>query len=324
MFIHESDNRTSFHYSTMKQSTTTSYRVGPHAFSIYNHAAIDIADTLPSLSPFITTLPQDEEELFALRLADADGMSVAEDRDTDICFDWEDARCVIRPLENAAYAISITPRNSMQTYQMKCTNGFRQCTAYLPAAQDTGKATLSFVLNNFLMMLYAFTAARHHTLLMHASVIAYQEKGYLFLGKSGTGKSTHTGLWLKHIPGCYLLNDDNPVVHVDVSGKAVTVYGSPWSGKTPCYRNESMPVGAFVRLEQASENEIKRNSAVHAFAALLPSCSCLKQDKEIYSGIVSTVTEAATLAQVFHLRCLPDKAAVEVCREAASPLAPPP
>lgn len=318
MFIHESDNRTSFHYSTMKQSNTTSYRVGPHTFGICNDAAIDIADALPSLSPFITTLPQDEAVLFVLRLVDADGMSIAENRETDICFDWEDARCVIRPLEQAAYAISITPLNSVKTYHMKCTDGFRQCTAYLPAAQHIDKATLNFVLNNFLMMLYAFNAARHHTLLMHASVIAYQGKGYLFLGKSGTGKSTHTGLWLKHIPGCYLLNDDNPVVHVDAADKAVTVYGSPWSGKTPCYRNESMLVGAFVRLEQAPENEIKRNSAVHAFAALLPSCSCLKQDKEIYNGIVSTVTEAATLAEVFHLRCLPDKAAVEVCREAVT------
>ena len=35
----------------------------------------------------------------------------------------------------------------------------------------------------------------------------------LFQGKSGTGKSTHSGLWLKHIPGCELLNDDNPIVH---------------------------------------------------------------------------------------------------------------
>lgn len=318
MFIHESDNRTSFHDSTMNQPSTTSYRVGPHIFSIHNDTAIDIADTLPSLSPFISTLPQDEALLFALHLADADGMPIAENRDTDICFDWEDARCIIRPLENAEYAIYITPRNSVKIYQMKCTDGFRQCTAYLPAAQDTYIATLTFVLNNFLMMLYAFTACRHHTLLMHASVIAFQGKGYLFLGKSGTGKSTHTGLWLKHIPGCYLLNDDNPVVHVDVPGKAVTVYGSPWSGKTPCYRNESMPIGAFVRLEQAPKNEIKHNSTVHAFAALLPSCSCLKQDKEIYDGIVSTVTDLVSLAPVFHLKCLPDKAAAEVCRKAVT------
>ena len=129
-------------------------------------------------------------------------------------------------------------------------------------------------------MLYAFNAARHHTLLMHASVIVREGKAFLFLGKSGTGKSTHTSLWLKHIQDCYLLNDDNPVVHVDEKSKQVTVSGSPWSGKTPCYLNESVPAGAFIRLEQAPENKMKRENTVQAFASLLPSCSCLKQDKE--------------------------------------------
>ena len=166
------------------------------------------------------------------------------------------------------------------------------------------------------MMLYAFNAARHHTLLMHASVVATETgKGYLFLGKSGTGKSTHTGLWLQQFSHCHLLNDDNPIVHVDSLGKQATVFGSPWSGKTPCYRKESMTVGAFVRLEQAPQNEIEQERAAHAFATLLPSCSCLKQNKEIYNAIVTTVTELATLAPVYHLKCLPDREATELCRK---------
>ena len=70
-------------------------------------------------------------------------------------------------------------------------------------------------------MLYAFNAARHHTLLiMHASVVALQKQaGYLFLGKKRHGQSTHTGLWLQQFSDCHLLNDDNPMVHVDSLGK---------------------------------------------------------------------------------------------------------
>lgn len=305
-----------------KQYTTTTYRIGPHAFSIHNDASINMADALPSLSPFATALQPGEAVLFELHLTEADGKTITENPDTDICFDWEDARCTIRPLNGAAHLIAITPRNAGKTYCMECTDGFRRCTAFLPANAGTGigsaPGTENFVLNNFLMMLYAFNAARHHTLLMHASVIACGDRGYLFLGKSGTGKSTHTSLWLKHFPDCHLLNDDNPVVHINTTDGTATVFGSPWSGKTPCYRNESVSVGAFVRLEQAPQNQIERESTVRAFAALLPSCSCLKQDKEVYGGVVETVTALASLTPVYHLKCLPDREAAEVCRKAVT------
>ena len=237
----------------------------------------------------------------------------------DICFNWEDADCIIRPLPHSSHLVSITPRKSGKNYWMECNDNFRQCFIHLPACRTETPAPeneTNFVLNNFLMMLYAFNAARHHTLLMHASVVATETgKGYLFLGKSGTGKSTHTGLWLQQFSDCHLLNDDNPIVHVDSLGKQATVFGSPWSGKTPCYRKESMTVGAFVRLEQAPQNEIEQERAAHAFATLLPSCSCLKQNKEIYNAIVTTVTELATLAPVYHLKCLPDREATELCRK---------
>ena len=44
------------------------------------------------------------------------------------------------------------------------------------------------------------------------------------------------------------MNDDNPIVRV-IDGKAF-VYGSPWSGKTPCYRNVVAPIAAFIQLHQ--------------------------------------------------------------------------
>ena len=122
-------------------------------------------------------------------------------------------------------------------------------------------------IGNELMILFAFAAAPHATLLVHAAVVRQAGRGYLFLGRSGTGKSTHARLWLRHIAGSELLNDDNPVL-VLADGTA-TVYGSPWSGKTPCYRNESAPAGAIIRLEQAPQNLIRSERPVAAFASLL-------------------------------------------------------
>lgn len=45
----------------------------------------------------------------------------------------------------------------------------------------------------------------------HASCIEVRDKGYLFLGPSGYGKSTQSGLWCKALRG-RLLNDDCPLL----------------------------------------------------------------------------------------------------------------
>ncbi len=171
-----------------------------------------------------------------------------------------------------------------------------------------------FGLNNALMMFFAFYGANKNILLFHASVIKHQGKGYLFLGKSGTGKSTHTSLWLKHIENAELLNDDNPVVGISKEGKLM-VYGSPWSGKTPCYKNDKAEIGGFVRLSQAPYNKIERLSTLKAYAALLPTVSCMKWERHLSDGINRTLNSLITTVPVFFMECLPDKDAAQTTFE---------
>ncbi|MBP5360026.1 MAG: hypothetical protein J6129_00895 [Bacteroidaceae bacterium] len=170
-----------------------------------------------------------------------------------------------------------------------------------------------FGLNNTLMIAYAFASAYHGTLMMHSSVVAKDGVGYMFLGKSGTGKSTHSSLWLRYLDGYHLMNDDNPVLRV--SGSEVTVYGSPWSGKTPCYRQEKARVGALVMLEQKPYNKISRESVVVALSSLLCSCSVMIWDRSSYDCIMRTIEQVITLKGVHHLECLPDEAAARLCNE---------
>ena len=56
---------------------------------------------------------------------------------------------------------------------------------------------------------------RKDTLAIHSSCIVYRDKAVLFLGESGTGKSTHTRLWRENIPEAVLLNDDSPMIRVE-------------------------------------------------------------------------------------------------------------
>lgn len=168
-----------------------------------------------------------------------------------------------------------------------------------------------FGLNNALMMLYAFRSSFFHTLLIHASLVRNNGYGYAFIAKSGTGKSTHTQLWLKHIPGSDLMNDDNPIVRV-IDGRTF-IYGSPWSGKTPCYRDVKAPLGAITQITRAKSNSIERLSPTIAFTYILPACSTMKWDKTVFRNTYDTVIKVIETSQyVYVLHCLPDKEAAEV------------
>ena len=169
-----------------------------------------------------------------------------------------------------------------------------------------------FVTNNALMMMYTFITSDKQTTLFHSSVVSYQGKAYMFLGKSGTGKSTHSQLWLKYIEGTELVNDDNPVVRI-IDGEA-RVYGSPWSGKTPCYRNVDYPIGGIVKLKQAPFNEIRRMKAVEAYVALAMSISGMRWNTKMGDGLHHTENLLTATVPVWHLSCLPDQNAAELCQ----------
>lgn len=143
------------------------------------------------------------------------------------------------------------------------------------------------------------------TVAIHSSCIVYRGKAVLFLGESGTGKSTHTRLWREHIPGAVLLNDDSPMIRVE-DGK-VWAYGSPWSGKTPCYKNERYELVGCVRLSQAPYNRMQKLSVLQAYGAIHPSCPPeFAYDTVLYDGVSRFISGLLSRVPFYHLACLPD------------------
>ena len=174
-----------------------------------------------------------------------------------------------------------------------------------------------FGLNNALMLIFAFAGSRMRTVLIHASLVRNGGKGYAFIAKSGTGKSTQVSNWLRYIPSCDLMNDDNPIIRILDDNKPY-IYGGPWSGKTPCYRNVKAPLGAITRIDRAKENSVERLRPVEAFASLLPSCSSMKWDKDIFNNVCDIVTQIIETTGIFMLHCLPDKESAIICQREIS------
>lgn len=168
------------------------------------------------------------------------------------------------------------------------------------------------VLNTFLMMQFAQSAVFHHTCLIHASAVMKSGFGYAFLGKSGTGKSTHSALWIKSFTDVELLNDDNPAVRITDNDR-VYIYGTPWSGKTPCYKNTGVELVACVRLEQSPVNRFFPKSGAEAFIILLPSCSSMRWSERLYASLCDLLEKLVRCVPVGLLQCKPDQEAAYLC-----------
>ncbi len=79
--------------------------------------------------------------------------------------------------------------------------------------------------NSFYTKLLDFDGIR-----LHSSAVVVDGRAYLFSATSGTGKSTHTGLWLELFGDkAYIINDDKPAVRL--RDGVWYAYGTPWSGK---------------------------------------------------------------------------------------------
>lgn len=105
-------------------------------------------------------------------------------------------------------------------------------------------------------------------ILFHGSVIAVDGIGYLFTAKSGTGKSTHTRLWMEQFGNrAVMINDDKPLLEVTEQG--VVVHGTPWAGKHNLNTNCTVPLKGICVLERAKTNAIKSVSGREIYAILL-------------------------------------------------------
>ncbi len=156
--------------------------------------------------------------------------------------------------------------------------------------------------------------APHLAAAVHASAIVHNGEAVVFLGESGTGKSTHARLWRENIEGAELLNDDSPFVAV-TDGRPVA-FGSPWSGKTPCYKNERYPLRAAVRLSQAPHNSIRRLLGARAVGALLPSLPpAFAYDDRLESLMLDTLSAIVNAVPVYHLECRPDGEAARLVHD---------
>lgn len=297
--------------------TSRDYRVAEHIFRLTGEETL--LDACVNYAPFLMSgASEASERIFDLTIVQGACPTIETRHVFTDTSDDDMPRIEVYRTSNSAsgptsegwlFCVSMY-KESETVCRIVCTADFRQCTLYI------GTRDVRFAIDNAAMLLYAFTTVPKATLEMHASVIKREGKAYMFLGHSGTGKSTHSRQWMAAFEDATLLNDDNPIVRLTGSqqeGYRVTVYGSPWSGKTPCYNNDCAPVQAIVKLSQAPENKIRALRLPEAYAYMLSSSSGLKILPEMMDALYETISRLIQTVQVYGLECLPNTDAAQVC-----------
>lgn len=276
------------------------YQIGGFLIRITGEEAAAVR-RIPGFEPFEVEIGQVAN--FTIRLMnEAAAITASQVERTVYTLATEEIISQLDRLVDGRFRLTLTPTEGGESLLLHHRFGSSECLI----AGSTKTHLLRFALWTAFGL---FTAGQ--AIAIHASTIVCEGRAVAFLGESGTGKSTHTRLWQEHISGATLLNDDSPVLRL--VGDTPYIYGSPWSGKTPCYRAEGFPLAGIVRLSQAPHNAMRQLGAFEAIGALFPSCPpALMKEEEVSGHICGTLSHVLACVPVYHLECLPDEAAARL------------
>ena len=206
---------------------------------------------------------------------------------------------------------SLIFHSSGRAYRLQADRRWKSVKTDLPLCGDEQIEAL----NDFIMIAFIYSSAFHNTVAVHSSCVATGMNGCAFIGPSGIGKSTHSNLWQRHFSGTRLINDDQPAIRILDNGMPY-VYGTPWSGKTLCYRNDRAELNALFFMEQAHKNQLVRLSGIETFQRLLKATSLIGQDTASFDAISGTLAKIAGTVPAFLLKNRPDKEAAQLSHKA--------
>ena len=157
---------------------------------------------------------------------------------------------------------------------------------------------------------------KHDGMMLHSSCVVVDGRAYLFTAHSGTGKSTHTNLWLKQFGDrAFILNDDKPALRFEDG--VWYAYGTPWSGKYDINRNARVPVAGIALVTRSQTNEIEPFGGMEAIAALMEQVMRPKTG-EYRALVLEIMDKLMSKVPIWKLKCNMDPEAAIVSYEAMS------
>lgn len=138
-------------------------------------------------------------------------------------------------------------------------------------------------------------------ILLHSSCIVVDDMAYAFSADSGTGKSTHTQLWLDYFGDrAYMLNDDKPAIRI--IGSKVYACGTPFSGKYDYSTPKVVELAGICFLERSTENWIKQADTAKAVFNIF-SQTVRKLNRDKMDNLFNVIEEIFAKVPLYELGC---------------------
>lgn len=152
----------------------------------------------------------------------------------------------------------------------------------------------------FLGQLFYRHILKHNGILLHSSCVVKDNQAYLFSAPSGTGKSTHTNLWLEEFKDAFILNDDKPAIIY----KDNTLYaaGTPFSGKHDISKNTLVPIKGICFIERSSNNWIKEISSKQAIFEILNQTERIPYEEDM-NLILEHISNIVKNTKIYKMGC---------------------
>jgi len=160
----------------------------------------------------------------------------------------------------------------------------------------------AYAVDSFLRTLMALDLPQHEGVMLHASAVRYEERGYVFAGRSGAGKSTVARL-LASI--AEVLSDE--LVAIRQMPEVWQVFGTPfWGDFARAGANLSAPLQGIYLLQHARQHRLEKLPRRDALTAILQCSLQFAEGAQVAEWMLNVVSALVRDVPVHRLHFLPD------------------
>ena len=174
------------------------------------------------------------------------------------------------------------------------------------------------VVENVLRVFTAYKAVESGGVILHSAGLVFEEKAYIFVGRSNAGKTTLTRKAYKY--GAKVLSDDINMVLPRTNQSGFNAHAVPFSGEfgrtlEHAASRESYPLAALVLLTQGELLRVTTAEPSDAVAKLLVGSPFVNMDTKQAPLLFDAVTDLAAQVPVLRLQSARDEPIENIMNE---------